>query len=73
MSAFKNPDMKTIRKAILANRGGYKHCTDAHLAGLWSMLPSHLKQQYLESIQEEPKTKATKKATTKENDDADSK
>ena len=45
-------DKKTIRQAVIKNRGGFENATDAQLSTLWNSLPAETQNQYLESVKE---------------------
>jgi len=43
-------DIKTIRKAVLANRGGLEEASDEQIMIIWQSLPADIQKQYLDSV-----------------------
>jgi len=41
-----------IKKAVLANRGGFENASNAEIMTIWRMLSPETQKQYLESIKE---------------------
>lgn len=48
-------DIKTIRKAVISNRGGWEQASDEQILTLWNGLDEDTQQKYLSDI--EPKGK----------------
>lgn len=44
--------IKKIREAVCANRGGLGEATDSQIMTIWKSLPADVQKQYLESIKE---------------------
>lgn len=42
--------IKKIREAVCANRGGLSDATDSQIMTIWKSLPADVQKQYLESI-----------------------
>jgi hypothetical protein len=57
-------DMKKIRQAFCANRGGWDNESDDAILSVWNSLPLKVQDAYMESVK-------TKPAPKKEIDDAD--
>jgi len=47
---MRHPNIKQIRQAIMANRGGHENTTDAGILRLWLMLSEETREVYLASI-----------------------
>lgn len=45
-------NIKKIREAVCANRGGLKEATDSQIMVIWNSLPPDVQKQYLDSIKE---------------------
>lgn len=45
-------DKETIRKAVLANRGGLTEATDSQLKTIWNSLDEATKEKYVESVKQ---------------------
>ena len=45
--------IKKIREAVLANRGGLQKATDGQIMIIWSHLPADIQKQYLDLIKAE--------------------
>jgi len=45
-------DFKTIKAAILKNRGGFANASGAQIMAIWSALDDDTKAVYLESVKE---------------------
>lgn len=44
-------DIKTIRKAICANRGGHENTDDSGIVRLWNSLPKETQEEYLATVE----------------------
>lgn len=51
--------IKKIREAVCANRGGLDSATDEQIMIIWGSLPADVQKQYLESIKERKGKDAT--------------
>lgn len=56
-------DIKTIREAVLKNRGGLENVDDAGIMGVWNMLTEETKAEYLESVKCEVQNEKPKRKT----------
>lgn len=45
-------NIKKIREAVCANRGGLAEATDSQIMVIWNSLPPDVQKQYLDSIKE---------------------
>jgi len=45
-------NIKKIREAVCANRGGLSEATDSQIMVIWNSLPPDVQKQYLESSKE---------------------
>jgi len=59
--------IKTIRAAILANRGGLAEASDAEIMTIWNALPKEAQKQYQESLKTKGETKDAVGDKTKSN------
>lgn len=48
-------NIKKIREAIMANRGGHEEATDSQIMTVWDSLPPAAQKQYLESVKDKDK------------------
>lgn len=48
-------DIRTIREAVIANRGGFEEASDGEIMTLWQHLPAETQGKYLESVKTAPK------------------
>lgn len=48
-------DIKTVRAAVIASRGGWETADDAAMRQLWESLSDETRQQYLDKIQKKEK------------------
>jgi hypothetical protein len=54
-------EIKKIREAVLANRGGLEVANDEQIMVIWQHLPADIQKQYLESINDSHKDTKTQK------------
>jgi len=47
--------IKTIRRAVCKNHGGFGNATDAQIMKLWNMLPDETRKRELQSVKDERK------------------
>lgn len=55
-------DIKKIREAIIANRGGLETASDGEIMSLWTQLDEKTQRQYLERIKPAPAKKGAENA-----------
>jgi len=51
------PDIKSIREAICANRGGWSNASDQEIMTIWSSLDKQSQNAYLKSIEKKTNKK----------------
>jgi hypothetical protein len=54
-------DIKTIRKAVCSNRGGWDDASDEDILGLWATLEPQLQTEYLKSVEDVKNTNRKEK------------
>lgn len=55
---MKKPTKTEIKKAVLANRGGFREATMSQIMAVWNSLTSETQQEYIDSLKEEGKQDA---------------
>jgi hypothetical protein len=50
-------DIKTIREAVVKNRGGFESASDGEIMTLWNLLDETTREKYIESVKTESKSK----------------